>query len=291
MGELGAFLKIERAPAPERDPRERVADYDEIYQVLPAEEARRQGARCMECGVPFCHEGCPLGNLIPDWNDLVYRGRWREALDQLHSTNNFPEFTGLICPAPCEPACVLAINSDPVSIKQIELAIVERGWEEGWIVPRPPSQRTGRSVAIVGSGPAGLAGGAAAGARGPRPVVYERDEGPGGLIRFGVPDCKLEKWIIDRRVAPARGRGRRAALRRRCRPRHLGRRAARRARRGDRGDRLARAPRPRRPGARPRGRALRDGLPLHAQPLGGGGRRAPSRDGRTRSPPRASTSS
>jgi glutamate synthase (NADPH/NADH) small chain len=126
VGELGGFLKITRAPAPERDPRERVGDYAEIYNVLPEEEAARQGARCMECGVPFCHDGCPLGNLIPDWNDLVHKGRWREAIEQLHATNDFPEWTGLICPAPCEPACVLAINDDPVSIKQIELAIVER---------------------------------------------------------------------------------------------------------------------------------------------------------------------
>jgi glutamate synthase (NADPH/NADH) small chain len=207
MGELGGFLKIERAPAPERDPRERVADYGEIYQVLPNDEARRQGARCMECGVPFCHEGCPLGNLIPDWNDLVYRDRWPDALAQLHATNNFPEFTGLICPAPCEPACVLAINSDPVSIKQIELAIVERGWEEGWIVPRPPAQRSGRSVAVVGSGPAGLAAAQQLNRAGHRAVVYERDEGPGGLIRFGVPDFKLEKWIIDRRVRQLEAEG------------------------------------------------------------------------------------
>src|SRR4051812_39324722 len=207
MGELGAFLKIERVPAPERDPGERVADYGEIYQVLPADEASRQGARCMECGVPFCHEGCPLGNLIPDWNDLVYRHRWPEALDQLHATNNFPEFTGLICPAPCEPACVLAINSDPVSIKQIELAIVDRGWEEGWIKPRPPAERTGRSVAVVGSGPAGPAAAQQLARAGHRAVVYERDEGPGGLIRFGVPDFKLEKWIIDRRVGQLEGEG------------------------------------------------------------------------------------
>src|SRR3954462_8489023 len=150
MGELGAFLKIERVPGPERDPRERVADYGEIYQVLPPDEASRQGARCMECGVPFCHEGCPLGNLIPDWNDLVYRHRWAEALDQLHATNNFPEFTGPICQASCEPAGVLAITPAPVSIKQIDLAIVDRGWEEGWIKPSPPAERTGRSLAIVG---------------------------------------------------------------------------------------------------------------------------------------------
>jgi glutamate synthase (NADPH/NADH) small chain len=201
VGELGAFLKISRVPAPERDPRERVADYKEIYEVLPADEASRQGARCMECGVPFCHDGCPLGNLIPDWNDLVYKHRWRDAIEQLHATNNFPEFTGLICPAPCEPACVLAINDDPVSIKQIELAIVERAWEEGWIVAHPPEHRTGRSVGIVGSGPAGLAAAQQLNHAGHDVVVYERDEGPGGLLRFGVPDFKLEKWYIDRRIA------------------------------------------------------------------------------------------
>jgi glutamate synthase (NADPH/NADH) small chain len=201
VGELGAFLKINRVPAPERDPRERVADYKEIYQVLSADEAAREGARCMECGVPFCHDGCPLGNLIPDWNDLVYKGRWREAIEQLHATNDFPEFTGLICPAPCEPACVLSINDDPVSIKQIELAIVERAWEEGWIVAHPPERRTGHGVGIVGSGPAGLAAAAHLNRAGHDVVVYERDEGPGGLLRFGVPDFKLEKWYIDRRVA------------------------------------------------------------------------------------------
>ena len=200
MGELGGFLKITRTPSPERDPRERVADYKEIYEVLSDEEAARQGARCMECGVPFCHEGCPLGNLIPDWNDLVYQDRWREAIEQLHATNDFPEWTGLICPAPCEPACVLSINDDPVSIKQIELAIVERAWAEGWIVPRPPDARTGRSVGVVGSGPAGLAAAAHLNRAGHDVIVYERDEGPGGLLRFGVPDFKLEKHYIDRRI-------------------------------------------------------------------------------------------
>jgi len=201
VGELGAFLKITRMPAPERDPRERVADYKEIYEVLSEDEAARQGARCMECGVPFCHDGCPLGNLIPDWNDLVYHGRWREAIEQLHATNDFPEWTGLICPAPCEPACVLSINDDPVSIKQIELAIVERAWAEGWITPHPPETRTGCSVAVVGSGPAGLAAAAALNRAGHDVVVYERDESAGGLLRFGVPDFKLEKWYVDRRIA------------------------------------------------------------------------------------------
>ena len=212
MGELGGFLKITRTPAQERDPRERIADYKEIYEVLPEDEAARQGARCMECGVPFCHDGCPLGNLIPDWNDLVYQGRWREAIDQLHATNDFPEWTGLICPAPCEPACVLSINDDPVSIKQIELAIVERAWEEGWIVPRPPEARSGRSVGIVGSGPAGLAAAAQLNRAGHDVLVYERDEGPGGLLRFGVPDFKLEKWYIDRRIAVLEAEGVRFAM-------------------------------------------------------------------------------
>ncbi len=155
----------------------------------------------MDCGIPFCHEGCPLGNLIPEWNDLVYRDKWREAIEQLHMTNNFPEFTGRICPAPCESACVLAINDDPVTIEQIEMAIAERAFEEGWIVPEPPDRRTGKTVAVIGSGPAGMAAAAELNKSGHNVTVYERDEGPGGLMRFGVPDAKLEKRIIDRRVA------------------------------------------------------------------------------------------
>jgi glutamate synthase (NADPH/NADH) small chain len=200
MGELRGFITRHRTRERERDPRERVRDYGEIFLPLPQVDARDQGARCMDCGVPFCHEGCPLGNLIPDWNDLVYRDRWREAIDQLHLTNNFPEFTGLICPAPCESACVLDINDDPVMIKSIEYTIIHRAWEEGWVVPKPPSERTGKRVAVVGSGPAGMAVAAELNKMGHRVVVLERDEGVGGLIRFGVPDFKLEKWIIDRRV-------------------------------------------------------------------------------------------
>ena len=201
MGELGAFLKIHRVGFERRDPERRVGDYRQYFALAPEEEIRRQGSRCMDCGIPFCHEGCPLGNLIPDWNDLVYRDKWREAIDQLHSTNNFPEFTGLICPAPCESACVLAINDDPVTIEQIELAIVERAWTEGWITPAPPDRRTDRRVAVVGSGPAGLAAADELNRCGHSVTVYERDEGPGGLLRFGVPDAKLEKRIIDRRVS------------------------------------------------------------------------------------------
>jgi glutamate synthase (NADPH/NADH) small chain len=200
MGELGAFLKIHRVGFDKRDPRQRVHDYKQYFALQPEDELQRQGARCMDCGIPFCHEGCPLGNLIPDWNDLVYRGKWREAIDQLHATNNFPEFTGRICPAPCESACVLAINDDPVTIEQIEMAIAERAFEEGWVVADPPTRRTGKTVAVVGAGPAGLAVAAELNNCGHSVTVYERDEGPGGLMRFGVPDAKLEKWIIDRRV-------------------------------------------------------------------------------------------
>ena len=201
MGQLGGFVRITRAPTPQRDPRSRIADHREVYELLAEGPAREQGARCMDCGVPFCHDGCPLGNLIPDWNDLVYRDEWRAAIEQLHATNDFPEFTGRICPAPCESACVLAINDDPVSIKQIELAIVERAWAEGWIRPRPPEVRSGRRVAVVGSGPAGLAAAAQLNRAGHHVTVHERDEAPGGLMRFGVPDFKLEKWVIERRVA------------------------------------------------------------------------------------------
>jgi len=201
MGELGAFLKIHRVGFDKRDPGERVHDYERYFGLQAEAELKRQGARCMDCGVPFCHEGCPLGNLIPDWNDLVYRDKWRGAIDQLHSTNNFPEFTGLICPAPCESACVLAINDDPVTIEQIELAIVERAFAEGWVVPEPPDRRSGRTVAVVGAGPSGLAVAAELNRCGHAVTVFERDEGPGGLLRFGVPDAKLEKSIIDRRIS------------------------------------------------------------------------------------------
>jgi glutamate synthase (NADPH/NADH) small chain len=201
MGELGAFLKLHRVGFDKRDPRQRVGDYNQYFALQSAAELSRQGARCMDCGVPFCHEGCPLGNLIPDWNDLVYRGKWRDAIDQLHTTNNFPEFTGLICPAPCESACVLAINDDPVTIEQIELAIVERAYLEGWIEPEAPDRRSGKTVAVIGSGPAGLAVAAELNKCGHSVTVFERDEGAGGLLRFGVPDAKLEKRIIDRRVS------------------------------------------------------------------------------------------
>ncbi len=201
MGELGAFLKITRAETPERPPSERVGDHREFVKVLPLVELKQQGARCMECGVPFCHSGCPLGNLIPDWNDLVYRDRFDEAIEQLHRTNNFPEFTGRLCPAPCEAACVLEIDEgNAVTIKQIELAIADRAWEAGWVVAQPPRERTGRTVVVVGSGPSGLAAAQELNRAGHTVTVLERDEAGGGLMRFGVPDFKIEKTVIERRL-------------------------------------------------------------------------------------------
>ena len=222
MGKLGGFLEVERAGQPERDPRERIGDYREFVNTLPVEGLREQGGRCMECGVPFCHNGCPLGNLIPDWNDLVYRDRWREAIDQLHATNNFPEFTGKLCPAPCEAACVLEIREgDAVSIKQIEVSIINRAFDEGWVVPKPPAVETGRTVAVIGAGPAGLAAAQQLRRAGHAVTVYERDEAGGGLVRFGVPGLQ-DREVGDRapaRAADRRGRALRVRRRRRRRRR------------------------------------------------------------------------
>jgi glutamate synthase (NADPH/NADH) small chain len=201
MGKLGGFLQIERHGVPYRDPQERAQDYREFQLTRPVAELRDQGARCMDCGVPFCHNGCPLGNLIPDWNDLVYRDRFADAIAQLHATNNFPEFTGRLCPAPCEAACVLEIREgDAVTIKQIENAIINRAWEEGWVSPRPPRRESGQGVAVVGSGPAGMAAAQQLRRAGHRVTLFERDEAAGGLVRFGVPDFKIEKTIVQRRV-------------------------------------------------------------------------------------------
>jgi glutamate synthase (NADPH) small chain len=201
MGKLGGFLQIERHGIPYRDSVERAHDYREFLLTRPVEELRDQGARCMDCGVPFCHNGCPLGNLIPDWNDLVYRDRWRDAIVALEATNNFPELTGRLCPAPCEAACVLEIKeNDAVTIKQIELSIIDRAWREGWIKPQPPRHETGQAVAVVGSGPAGMAAAQQLRRAGHRVTLFERDEAAGGLARFGVPDFKIEKSIVQRRV-------------------------------------------------------------------------------------------
>ncbi len=203
MGDPKGFLKIGRKPTPKRTVEERVQDYRYVYEPWPEEDLKGQASRCMDCGVPFCNTGCPLGNLIPDWNDLVYRDHWRQAIDRLHATNNFPEFTGLLCPAPCEAACVLSINDKPVTIKEIELSIIYRAFEEGWVVPKPPPPeiRTGKKVAVVGSGPAGLAAAQQLNRAGHTVVVFEKDDRVGGLLRYGIPDYKIEKWVVERRVA------------------------------------------------------------------------------------------
>ena len=193
MGKVTGFLEIQREQPTRRDPKKRVHDWFEIYEPFPEEKQREQGARCMDCGVPFCHTGCPVNNLIPDWNDLVYNGRWESAIRRLHSTNNFPEFTGRICPAPCEAACVLGINQPAVSIKLIERSIVERGWDEGWIRPEPPEQATGKRVAVVGSGPAGLAAAQQLRRAGHSVTVYEKNDRIGGLLRYGIPELQTGK--------------------------------------------------------------------------------------------------
>jgi glutamate synthase (NADPH) small chain len=200
MGKPTGFFEHARAKQPARPVTERLGDYRHVYYAYPTEELTRQASRCMDCGIPFCHQGCPLGNLIPDWNDLVYRDNWRAAIDRLHQTNNFPEFTGLLCPAPCEGSCVLGINKDPVTIKSIELAIVDRAFDEGWIVPRPPAARTWKKVAIVGSGPAGLAASAQLNRAGHSVTVFEKSDRIGGLMRYGIPEFKLEKRVLNRRL-------------------------------------------------------------------------------------------
>jgi glutamate synthase (NADPH/NADH) small chain len=200
MGKITGFMEYTRQTPDRRPVSERIQDYFPIYQPLSEDRLQLQGARCMDCGVPFCHSGCPLNNVIPEWNDLVYRNRWRDAIRALHSTNNFPEFTGLVCPAPCEASCVLGINEPPVTIKQIENAIVERAFREGWIRPEPPEARSGKRVAIVGSGPAGLAAAQQLNRAGHTVVVFEKADRVGGLLRYGIPEFKLEKSILDRRL-------------------------------------------------------------------------------------------
>ncbi len=207
MGKITGFLEFKREQPTRRKPDERLKDWFEIYEPFPEEKQRQQGARCMDCGVPFCHTGCPVNNLIPDWNDLVYNNRWESAIRRLHATNNFPEFTGRICPAPCEAACVLGINQPPVSIKLIERSIVERGWEEGWIRPEPPEQSTGKRVAVVGSGPSGLAAAQQLRRAGHSVTVYEKNDRIGGLLRYGIPNFKLEKHVINRRIEQMRAEG------------------------------------------------------------------------------------
>lgn len=200
MGKVTGFKEYTRETPTRRPINERVKDYFEVYEPFPEDRVRTQAARCMDCGIPFCHTGCPVNNIIPDWNDLAYRDEWKEAIRVLHSTNNFPEFTGRICPAPCEAACVLGINEPPVAIKLIEKSIVEHAWKEGWIKPEPPETRTGKRVAVVGSGPAGLAAAQQLAREGHSVTVFEKADRIGGLLRYGIPDFKMEKVVLDRRL-------------------------------------------------------------------------------------------
>src|SRR6185503_17317592 len=207
MGKITGFMELQRI-AEVADPiNERVRHYREFIHALEDAAASKQGARCMDCGIPFCQSGCPVNNVIPDWNDLVYRQQWKDALDVLHSTNNFPEFTGRICPAPCEAACTLNINSDPVGIKSIEHFIIDKGYENGWVVPLPPARKTGKRVAVVGSGPAGLACAQQLARAGHEVALLEREDRIGGLLRYGIPDFKMEKHWIDRRMAQMSAEG------------------------------------------------------------------------------------
>ncbi len=200
MGNIRGFLEIQRQKLPARPVDERTHDWREVYLPYATTDLRAQGARCMDCGIPFCHQGCPLGNLIPDWNDLVYQGNWHTAIERLHKTNNFPEFTGRLCPAPCEGSCVLAIDGDAVTIKAIEISIIERAFEEGWVRPEPPATRTGKTVAVVGSGPAGLAGADQLNRAGHTVTVFEKSDRIGGLMRYGIPEFKMEKRYLNRRL-------------------------------------------------------------------------------------------
>ncbi len=207
MGKPTGFLEYKRETPTRRPVEQRVHDWNEVYNPFPILNLQHQGARCMDCGIPFCHQGCPLGNMIPDWNDLVYKGRWKDAIDRLHATNNFPEFTGRLCPAPCESSCVLGLNQPAVTIKQIEVSIIDRAWDEGWVVAEPPAKLTSKKVAVIGSGPAGLAAAQQLRRAGHEVTVFERADKIGGLLRYGIPQFKMEKRFLDRRLAQMEAEG------------------------------------------------------------------------------------
>ncbi|MEN9710504.1 MAG: glutamate synthase [Actinomycetota bacterium] len=207
MADPRGFLKAGRETPTRRSVDIRIRDYREVYEPFDPEKLHTQASRCMDCGIPFCHSGCPLGNLIPEWNDLTFRNDWREAIERLHATNNFPEFTGRLCPAPCETACVLGINQDPVTIKQVEVSIIDRAWDEGWVAPQPPSRHSGKTVAVIGSGPAGLAAAQQLARAGHTVAVFERADRAGGLLRYGIPEFKMEKRHLDRRLAQMEAEG------------------------------------------------------------------------------------
>ncbi|MEY2473168.1 MAG: glutamate synthase small chain [Actinomycetota bacterium] len=207
MGDVRGFLKHDRETPTRRPVPVRLRDWKEVYEPFPEDHLQTQASRCMDCGIPFCNQGCPLGNLIPDWNDLVYRDQWRQAIQRLHATNNFPEFTGRLCPAPCETACVLGINQNPVTIKQVEVSIVDRAWDEGWIVPVPPTVKTGKKIAVVGSGPSGLAAAQQLTRAGHDVTVFERADRIGGLLRYGIPEFKMEKRHLNRRIEQMEAEG------------------------------------------------------------------------------------
>ncbi len=207
MGKITGFIEFKRKKQPYRPVKERVKDWHQVMAPWPVEPLKEQASRCMDCGIPFCHQGCPLGNLIPDWNDLIYRDQWMAAIERLHETNNFPEFTGTLCPAPCEGACVLGINDDPVTIKAVEISIIDKAWENGWVKPQPPEKKTGKKVAIVGSGPAGLAAAQQLCRAGHDVTLFERDDRIGGLLRYGIPEFKMEKRVLDRRLEQMKAEG------------------------------------------------------------------------------------